>query len=136
MRACHGRLVLPDEISTHKINEVEQYNDGNRGLIRIRFRFTTGQNGLPIVELFANDDYSSWYQTIEVSGRITNLEGYRGQFGRAIYPDDPERTQREWEENQAHNVRLHAELVAKGLEKNDQDPEFENQHVIRHKRCC
>jgi hypothetical protein len=63
-------------------------------------------------------------------GNITGLDNYKGQYGRTIYPDDPERPAIEHKEIQDFNENLHKLLVERGLERNFENNEFEKSNVI------
>ncbi len=40
-----------------------------------------------------NDGQTSWHSRIREDGSVEALENYEGQWGRRIFPDDPEKTE-------------------------------------------
>lgn len=131
LQANSGLIHFPDDFHLDKINEIEFYTEGMRGGRKVRFFIKKDENDNWYLDLFASTDTQSWHKRIENDGTITALENFKGEFGRTIYPDDPERTKREWDEIQANNDNVASVLVSKGLEKNFEDPEFEKQNVVR-----
>ena len=131
-RAVGREIPLPDLLDWTKVTEVEHHEPGNmRDGIRARFIFAPDASGNPILELyFITDDYSA-HKFIDHRGNISEGVNFQGQWGRPYYPDDEERTRLEGEAIQRHNDALHAELVAKGLERNFEDPAFEADRVTR-----
>jgi hypothetical protein len=69
------------------------------------------------LDFYAIGDHYSKHKRIKSNGEIEELENFLGQFGRPIYPDDSERTEREHREIQNHNDKVYAILKAKGLAK-------------------
>ena len=129
--ATSGYISLPKEINLEKITEIEFYSEGMRGGHKVRFFITKNEKEELYIDLFGSDDYSSFHKRIEKNGNIIDLKNYKGQFGRNIYPDDPEKTEREHSEIQKHNEELQKELIEKGLERNFENPEFEKNNVIK-----
>lgn len=116
--ANHGKASLPKKFRFNEVNEIEFYTDGMRGGCTVRFFLKENDSGEWFLDLFGYDDYSSWHKRINQKGEITDLENFKGQFGRPVYPDDPERTEREHREIQEHNDKVRQLLIEKGLEKN------------------
>ncbi len=127
-QANHGNLSLPNEIDISKIYDIETYPNGMRDGYSARFRFTKDDNNNYQLELVGGDDYSSWHKHIDHTGTITTLETYEVPL--TIYPEDPERTEREHKAIQDHNDRLQKLLIAKGLERNFEDEAFEKANVV------
>lgn len=130
-KATSGHISLPKRIFLEKITEIEFYSEGMRGGHKVRFFFKKNEQDEYYIELLGSDDYSSFHKRIEQDGTIIDLENFKGQYGRTIYPDDPERTALEHAEIQRHNEALHKKLIEKGLERDDNNPEFEKANVIR-----
>jgi hypothetical protein len=129
--ANNGLINFPESFYIDKINEVEFYTEGMRGGRKIRFFIQRNEMGKWYLDLFARTDTHCWHKRIEEDGTIKNLENYLGEFGQPYYPDDPEKTKREYIETQVNNNKVHSILVKKGLERNFDDPEFEKQKVVR-----
>ncbi len=91
-RANYGKIAMPNKIDISKIYEIEFYPNGMRNGYHVRFLFIKDESQHFVLELLGSDDYSSWHKRIDQHGNITDLENYKGQHGRIIYPDDPERT--------------------------------------------
>lgn len=121
---------MPNIIDVSKIYDIEFYPNGMRDGYKVRFHITKDGNQDYLVELFGNDDNSSWHKRIDHNGNITDLDNYKGQYGRTTYPGDPERTAREHKEMQDFNENLHKLLIEKGLERNFENDEFEKSNVI------
>lgn len=62
-----------------------------------------------------NDGQVEWHGRIRDDGKIEELENFEGQFGRQVFPGDPERTEAELQRIIAHNERVQAILRAKGF---------------------
>jgi hypothetical protein len=129
--ANSGLIDFPEDFYEDKINEIEFYTEGMRGGRKVRFFMKKNEIGKLYIDLFAGTDFQSWHKRIEHDGTIKDLENFQGDFGRTIYPDDPERTKREWHEIQVNNSNVRSILVKKGLERNFENPEFEKQKVVR-----
>jgi hypothetical protein len=130
-KATSGNISLPKQVNIEKITEIEFYSEGMRGGHKVRFFIKKNEREDFYLDLFGSDDYSSFHKRIEKDGSIIDLKNYKGQFGRKIYPDDPEKTEKEHLEIQKYNEKLQKELVEKGLERNFENPEFENENVIK-----
>ncbi|CAM4125697.1 hypothetical protein FLWE109334_11765 [Flavobacterium weaverense] len=129
--ATSGFINLPKVVSLEKITEIEFYSEGMRGGHKVRFFVKKNELEEFYIDLFGSDDYSSFHKRIEKDGNIIELNNYKGQFGRTIYPDDPEKTESEHLEIQKHNSELHKELIEKGLERDFENPAFERNNVIK-----
>lgn len=130
-RANNGKIDMPKHIDPEKIYDIEFYPNGMREGYKARFRIGKDKQQHYYLELVGGDDYSNWHKHIDHTGHITDLPHYKGDFGWPVYPDDPERTEQEHREMQAHNEALQQELVKKGLERNFDDDQFETRHVIK-----
>ena len=130
-RANYGKISMPNRIDPLKIYEIEFYTNGMRGGYKVRFKIEKEDNQKYFLELLGSNDNSSWHKRIEQDGNIIELENYKGQFGRTIYADDPERTEKERIIIQEYNNALHQSLIEKGLERNFDDDEFEQKNVIK-----
>ena len=115
--ANHQKASFPKKFQLDGINEIEFYTNGMRGGCTVRFFIRQTDSGEWFLDLFGSDDYSSWHKRINQNGEISDLENFKGQFGRPVYPDDPERTAREHSEIQDHNDKVHQILIEKGLRK-------------------
>jgi hypothetical protein len=62
-----------------------------------------------------NDGERSRHGRIREDGTAEPLENLEGQFGFPVFPDDPERTERERERIFAHNIAVLELLRAKGF---------------------
>jgi hypothetical protein len=131
LNANNGQIGFPDNFHLDKVNEIEFYTEGMRCGYKVRFLVKKNENSNWYLDLFGSDDYHSWHKRIDNNGNIYNLEMYKGEYGRVIYPEDPERTEREHKEIQLNNNLVHSLLVEKGLERNFENPEFEKENVIR-----
>ncbi|GAB5564125.1 MAG: hypothetical protein Wins2KO_11880 [Winogradskyella sp.] len=129
--ANNGKVKFPEKFYPKKINEIEFYTEGMRGGYKVRFFIEQNDIGKWYLDLFGSDDYCSWHKRINHNGKIINLENYKGEFGRTIYPNDPEKTEKENKEIQDHNNGVHKLLVDKGLEFNSENPEFEKENVVK-----
>ena len=129
-RANYGKIAMPNKIDISKIYEIEFYPNGMRNGYHVRFLFIKDESQHFVLELLGSDDYSSWHKRIDQHGNITDLENYKGQHGRIIYPDDPERTVKEHKEIQDFNENLHKQFVKKGLERNFENEDFERSNVV------
>jgi hypothetical protein len=129
-RANHGKISMPKRIDVSKIYDIEFYPNGMRAGYKVRFRIIKNDNQDYLLELFGGDDHSTWHKRIDHNGNITDLDNYKGQYGRTLYPEDPERTARENKEIQDFNETLHKLLIEKGLERNFENDEFEKTNVI------
>lgn len=127
-QANYGNLSLPNEIDISKIYDIETYPNGMRDGYSARFRFTKDDSNNYQLELVGGDDYSTWHKHIDHTGTIATLDTYEVPL--TIYPEDPDRTEREHREIQDHNDRLQKLLRAKGLERSFDDEEFEKNNVI------
>ncbi|MGV6861310.1 MAG: hypothetical protein ACWA41_06035 [Putridiphycobacter sp.] len=131
LEANDGKVKFPENFQLDKINEIEIYTDGMRGGYKVRFFIKQNNYGKWYLDLFGRNDYCSWHKRIDENGAIINLNNFKGEFGRPIYPDDPERTKREHKEIQDNNDSVHKLLIEKGLERNFNNPEFESQNVVK-----
>lgn len=115
-QANDGKVTFPKKFQFDQVNKIEFYTNGMRGGCTVRFILKQTDSGEWFLDLYAYDDYCSWHKRINEKGEITDLENYKGQFGRPIYSDDPERTAREHREIQEHNDKVYRILAEKGLE--------------------
>ena len=129
-RANDGKISMPNRIDVSKIYDIEFYPNGMRDGYKVRFRIMKGDNQDYLLELFGSDGNSTWHKRIDRNGNITDLDNYKGQYGRTIFPDDPEKTEREHKEIQDFNENLLKLLVEKGLARNFENDEFEKSNVI------
>jgi hypothetical protein len=131
LKANCNVIRFPDNFHLDKINEIEFYTEGMRGGYDVRFFIKKNEVGAWYLDLFGGNDYHTWHKRITEQGEIIKLESFKGEFGRPIYPDDPERTAKEHKAIQEHNERLNKVLIAKGLTRNFDDPEFEENNVVK-----
>ena len=131
LKANHGEIKFPKEYHSDKINEIEFYTKGMRGGYKVRFFIKQNDTGDWYLDLFGGDDYCSWHKRINAEGEIINLENFKGEFGRPVYSEDPERTERENKEIHNNNDSVQRLLIEKGLSKNFDNPEFEKNQVIK-----
>lgn len=115
-QANDGKVKFPKKFQFDQVNKIEFYSNGMRGGCTVRFILKQTGSGEWFLDLYAYDDYCSWHKRINQKGEIIDLENFKGQFGRPVYPDDPERTAREHQEIQDHNDKVRQILVEKGLE--------------------
>lgn len=130
-RANYGKIAMPNRIDTSKIYDIEFYPNGMRGGYKVRFKIFKDDDQKYFLDLFGSDDNSNWHKRIEQNGNIIELESYKGQFGRTIYPDNPEKTEKEHMVIQEYNNDLQKKLIQKGLEQNFDDDLFEQNNVVR-----
>ena len=112
--ANNGKIKFPEKFDSRKINEIEFYTQGMRGGYKVRFFIKLNDIGEWYLDLFGWDDNCSWHKRINNKGKITNLENFKGEFGRPFYPDNPERTARENKEIQNNNDFVHKLLIEQG----------------------
>jgi len=129
-RANNGKIDMPNRIDIGKIYDVEFYPNGMRNGYKVRFFIAKDEHQKYFIDLLGGDDNSSWHKRIEQNGNILELENYKGQYGKIIYADDLERTEKEHLEIKNYNDNLHKLLIKKCLERNFEDNEFESKNVI------
>ena len=61
------------------------------------------------------DAETSSHGRILETGAYERLENYDGQWGRKVFPGDPEKTEAEHQRIKDHNGRVRAVLLAKGF---------------------
>ena len=131
LEANNGEVKFPKRFQLDKINEIEFYTEGMRGGYKVRFFIKENSMGEWFLDLYGGNDYCSWHKRINKKGEIINLESFKGEFGRLVYPNDPKRTEREHQEIQENNDSVYRLLLEKGLKQNFDNPEFEKNHVIK-----
>ncbi len=127
-QANYGNISMPKVVDVSKIYDIEIYPNGTRDGYKVRFRFTKDENNNYQLELVGNDDYSNWHKRIDHTGKITVLDAFK-DIG-VVYPEDPERTERERNEILNFNEGLQKLLIEKGLERDFENDEFEKANVI------
>ncbi len=111
-------LTIPDKFEYNKVYNLESNShkfNQMRNNWEVSFIITNKIE--PFLDYYAIGDDYSVHNRINSHGELIKLENYEGQFGRPVYPDDPERTKNENEIIQNHNDKVHDILKNKGLEK-------------------
>ena len=87
-KANDGKISLPDDLNFDKITEIRFWTEGMRGGYASRFIFGLNEFNEPYLEFLSSNDYYSWHKLITSNGEIVDLENYKAQFGRTVYPND------------------------------------------------
>jgi hypothetical protein len=116
-REIRGQLQLPGRLRFNRVYVVlldsAEREDHRRRTRRVCFLL--GYAGEPYLDFFEEAEDYSRHCRLDARGVLSSLEEFRNQWGGTVYPDDPERTERERRQAQAANTRLHALLRQKGF---------------------
>lgn len=112
----HGAVVVPEALKFGDVYRLSDEDDMNS------INFVILPAPTPHLDYFQPYEECRGHARISFHGRILatgeeiEMENYQGEWGRRIYPEDPDRTAREQELLRLHNQSVRAILQAKGLD--------------------